>query len=260
MNYFNKLLFLPLLFPFISMAQNNYQPGVVVNLKGDTLHGFINYSEWENNPKKISFKGDPNGAPIKFAANEIKYFNVSVGYLAEYESYEGPISMDNTEINHLMIGRDTSYRLDTVFLKVLQKGKNLTIFAYSDSYKVRFFMRENPGDLPKELVYRLYYKNSDENGLDRSAYENTYKSQLYNIAVKLNVMNDALKNYIEKAEYKEEDILAIAGKINQLSPTDPLTTNPSKPRPFNKAIAIVGGIAVIIFTIVEFASIHKAPN
>ena len=87
----NKLLLTLFLLPLLSSAQNNYQPGFIVNSKGDTLHGFINYTEWGNNPQKISFKPEPSGCPLKFTVNDIKYFSVFVGRLAEYEKYEGPI-------------------------------------------------------------------------------------------------------------------------------------------------------------------------
>jgi hypothetical protein len=120
----NKLLFLILLAPFFSAAQDNYQPGVVVNLQGDTLRGLINYSEWDNNPSSISFKPDQKSGPLKFTANDIKYFSVDVGHLAAYIKYIGPILTDNTDINHLSVGRDSSFREDTVFLKILQQGKN----------------------------------------------------------------------------------------------------------------------------------------
>jgi hypothetical protein len=182
-----------------------------------------------------------------------------VGYLAEYERYEGPISTDYTELEHLHNGRDTSFRLDTVFLKVLQKGKNLVIFSYTDNLKVRYFAVDNAGGQPKELIYRVYYKSSEENTTNGQAYENTYKSQLYDAATKAGVLTENLKNYIEKAEYQENDILAIASKINGVSATDPTKNNLSRPNPINKTIAILGIIAILAATIIGFASIHKLP-
>ena len=74
MRHFSKLFFLTLLLPLFSMAQN-YQPGAVVNLKGDTLYGFINYGDWDNMPKRISFKSAQNNAIVKFSAADIKYYN-----------------------------------------------------------------------------------------------------------------------------------------------------------------------------------------
>lgn len=257
MKNINKLLFLIFLLPFFSVAQTNYQPGAVVNLKGDTIHGFINYREWGNNPKSILFKPESGAAPNKFTANDVQSFSVSVGYLAEYESYKGPISMDNVDIDKLMIGRDSSYKLDTVFLKVLQKGKNLTVFSYTDTYKVRYFINCNSSEQLKELVYRIYYNSAEENGSNRTSYENAFRSQLSSAAAKAGVLTEDLENDIAKAEYRENDILTIVSKINGISVTDPTKNNLSKPNPFNKTIAIMGIIAILAATIIAFAGIHQ---
>jgi len=56
MKYFYLPLLLLLLFPFFASAQSNYKPGYVVTLPDDTIHGFIDYKEWDKNPEKISFK------------------------------------------------------------------------------------------------------------------------------------------------------------------------------------------------------------
>jgi hypothetical protein len=56
MKHFNKLLFAIFLLPLFSNAQSNFRPGYVVTLKGDTLHGFIDYREWDRNPAEVNFK------------------------------------------------------------------------------------------------------------------------------------------------------------------------------------------------------------
>ena len=38
------------------VAQNNYQPGFVVENNGDTVKGSIDYKRWDRSPTKISFK------------------------------------------------------------------------------------------------------------------------------------------------------------------------------------------------------------
>jgi len=214
MNYTKRLIFLTFFVPFFSVAQN-YQPGVIVNLKGDTLHGFIRYKKWEDAPKNIFFKTDSNKAPVKFSVNDIKYFNASVGYLEEFQRYEGPVTTDNTDVDHLYTGKDTSFRIDTVFLKIIQKGKNLILFSYTDNIKTRYFISQNIGDEPKELIYRVYYNNADENSIHKTSYDRTYAKQLEAIAEKLN--NPDLMERIFKTDYTETDLLNIAGRINGIS-------------------------------------------
>jgi len=128
--------------------------------------------------------------------------------------------------------------------------------SYADDLKTRFFIAANYTAKPVELVYRIYYNSIDENGWDRTSYENTFKSQLYQRAVDAGVMNPALKNQVKATEYNEADLLRIAGLINGISATDQTKNNPEIPKGFNKAFAIAGGIAVIVFMIIDFGKFH----
>jgi hypothetical protein len=234
-----------------------YQPGVVVKLNGDTLHGFIDYSEWAINPRSIYFKAGGNGAVVKFTVDDIKYFAASVGHLAEYEKYEGPISTDVTNIDHLNIGKDSTYKTDIVFLRVLQRGKNICLYAYSDNLKTRYYISENKGDKPVELVYRIYYHSGDDNGLNRTVYEYTYKGQLYDAAAKAGIMSVPLKKYISDADYKEEALLYIVSEINGISEADLSKSNPSKAKSSHVALAIAGVAVIIVALIAEFSGHHR---
>jgi len=57
MKYFYLFAFL-ISVSLSSLAQSNYKPGYVVDLRNDTLKGFIDYKEWENNPKTFTFKSN----------------------------------------------------------------------------------------------------------------------------------------------------------------------------------------------------------
>ena len=108
MRFLLNLLLLFLFAPLFSSAQGNYQPGLIVNLQGDTIRGSIDYSEWQNNPERISFEANGADAVQKLSAGEIKFFSVAIGHLAKFVAYDGPISTDVTDINHLSVGRDSS--------------------------------------------------------------------------------------------------------------------------------------------------------
>lgn len=254
MKYSFKALLFVLLVPFFSMGQANYQRGVVVNLKGDTVHGFIDYRGWENNPGSISFKPGVSARPVKLTASDTRYFSLDIGHLAEYVRYAGPISNDVININQIQTGRDTSFKPDTVFLKVLQKGTKLILLSYTDNIKTRFFISRSNADIPGELIYRIYNKSNVEPGENRTAYENTYKSQLYEAAVKAGVMTPALKKDIQTAGYSEADIIRLVSKINGISEKDVSKNNKPKHKIY---IAIALAAAVIIFLANEFSAIHR---
>jgi hypothetical protein len=263
MKYFSQFLSAILLliaflaFPFFSNAQSNDQPGVVVNLKGDTLHGFINYSDWENNPTSIIFKGTTGSAPQKFTPQDVSYFNVSIGRLVEYKAYTGTVSTDNTDTYRISIGKDSSYRQDTIFLKVIQKGKNLILFSYSDSEKIRFFITTNFSDQPAELAYRVYWNNVVATD-SRTEYDNSFKRQLYDVAARAGTLTPELKKDIQKADYKDNDLGVIASKINGGTADDFLKNRPSKAKHVALRIALFGILAIAIIKL-SLATFPKAP-
>ncbi len=150
MNRFTKLLFFALLLPLTSNAQSNYKPGYAVTLKGDTLRGYIDNKDWDINPASINFKtSSTDNHTQKFTVSSISFFTVEN---MSFEKYAGPVSTDITDINRIANGRDTSYRIDTVFLRILQKGKNVALYSYSDDIKTRFYIGEKPDYAPVELV------------------------------------------------------------------------------------------------------------
>jgi hypothetical protein len=222
MKRFYKALLGVFLLPALSYAQSNYKPGYVVNIKGDTLKGFIDYREWGANPDEIRFKSALSDGDSKtFTPSDISYFSITG--LDAYQRYSGLISMDATDKDHLGYSRDTTYKNVTVFFKVLQKGKNVALYSYTDEPKTRFFIGEIPDYAPRELVYRLYYNYTGtpvkgQTGV--TVNENTYQRQLFALANKYGVLDDAMQRDIERTDYKGYDLLAIVTRINKISKND----------------------------------------
>jgi hypothetical protein len=220
MRYSYKAFFIACLLPLFSLAQSNYKPGYVVTLKGDTVRGFIDYRNWDSNPSAISFKSTPDDrSKQKFTVSNIKLFCVS-GFVT-YKRSVCSVSLDETNTAHPNNGRDTSYKIDTVFLKVLQQGKHLALYAYADQIKTRFYIGEYPDYSPTELVYRLYYDSgavTDRRG--KSVDENTYLKQLFALATKYNALDDDLNRDFQGANYLSTDLLTIVSKINGVSKSE----------------------------------------
>ena len=218
MNSLKNVLFALLLLPLFSAAQSNYKPGYVVNLNGDTVKGFIDFRGWDSNPTDVSFKRDINDKEKKtYTLSDITQFGVTG--LATYKKYVCSISMDATNSTHLGEGRDTSSKIETVFLKVLQTGKNLALYEYRDGLKTRFYIGEAPGYNPIELVYRLYYDTGSQSG-SRTVSDDIYQKQLFALANKYNALDDRLTRMFSNTSYNADDILAITSRINNISKAD----------------------------------------
>jgi len=218
MNRFYKLVLPLFLLPLFSMAQSNYKPGYVVTLKGDTIRGFIDYQAWDTNPTTISFKSAISDRDKKtFGLDDVSVINVDK--LAAYKKYDCKISMDVTNSNQLGEGKDTSFRAATVFLKVLQQGKNVALYSYTDDLKTRFYIGDAPDYTPVELVFRIYYDLAAQVH-STTIDDDTYKKQLFALANKYNSLDDHLSAVFENATYNQVDMIRIVSRINNISKTE----------------------------------------
>jgi len=157
LNLIMKLKSLLFLFvvPVFAFAQSNYKPGYVVKNSGDTVKGYINYREWDQSPQKIEFKNQLQSKEvINFTPGETKSFTIDG--LENYISYIGPISMDKSSFPDLPSELDTTKMVDTVYLRVIATGPNVSLFINRDKIKTRFFYKEDGSPL-QELVYHQYY-------------------------------------------------------------------------------------------------------
>jgi hypothetical protein len=225
---------LALLLPPLSViAQSNYKPGYVVDLKGDTLRGYVDYQEWDANPDAINFKKTLTDHEIKYNVDNAAAFGIDK--LETFVKYSGPISTDQVNPDKLLdvSDRDTSFKVVSVFFKVIEKGDRLTLYSYKDDIKIRFFISLPPGSEPKELVFRLTRTNT----------EYTYRKQLARAALQYNELTDNLTASISRAEYEESDILYIVSKINHINKAEFKKDHYSGPK-FNLFV----GAAVNIYT------------
>jgi len=204
--------------PLFTIAQSNYKPGYIVTTKGDTLKGYINYKEWGTNPKSITFKSTLNDKDIhNYDTENLTSFNV-IG-LESYKLYSGPISTDATDPNRISTGRDSSFKVDNVFLKVLFRGQKITLYVYNDS-KRRFYISGNSNYAPYELIYRTYLNGDRTNEGERTIIEAGYKRQLLMLAQQYKMLNDDINTEIRQADYTDADLENVVSQIDGVSKSE----------------------------------------
>jgi len=214
MKTFVTIFIAAFILPLAVIAQSNFKPGYIVHLQGDTVNGFVDYHGWEINPGKIKFKTTKEAQVQQLTTNDISAFGITKK--TDYIRFTGKISMDRVSEVSMAEARDTSFKVATVFLKVLQKGKNLALYCYSDVLKTRYYISEQPAFVPQELVYRLYY-NLDrvDQTHGRTVNEDTYARQLFAFAEKYNALTPMLQHDIENAGYREYYINQVVKQINK---------------------------------------------
>nr|WP_294940949.1 hypothetical protein [uncultured Mucilaginibacter sp.] len=204
-----------LMLPFFAFAQKNFKQAYAVTLAGDTIKGEVDSRDLHDNPKQVKFKTVASNNISVLTPDNTQYLEVD-GKQA-YRRYAGFITLDHISEQQVLNERDTAMRLDTVFLKVLQKGRNLSLYSFSDHIKTRFYITEKDGEMPVELGYRLYYDSGKVNvytGTGRTVNENTYLTQLYNIALKHNLMTPDMQRMLEWCRYTKSYIIEVVNTIN----------------------------------------------
>ncbi len=207
MKYIFTLL---IFFPALAFAQSNYKPGYILTQQGDTVRGFVAYKGW-NTPEKINFKNYADASVEIYKPTGINGFGVKG--INNYETYKGKVSQDRLDLSSLSIGIDSTFRKDTIFLQVVTRGRNLTLFHYKDAIKDRFFIAEKAGP-PTELIYHVYVSNIKNKAGLTEAYDTKYKKQLHALRIKYRPDDTPLINAIQTAEYTEQDLLKVINRLN----------------------------------------------
>ncbi len=213
MKIFYRLSFLLLALPVISSAQGNYKPGFVVTSGGDTVKGTVLYRKWSENPSKFSFKNNKGESRVLNTGNAA---TVCINGHAVYKCFTVWVSQDRyADLNFIAgtdmaIGIDSTKKLDTVFLKMISAGKNVSLYSYTDFTKQRFFIADK-NTAPVELVLHKYFEQEPKLILIE---DKKYKIQLQVLRAVYAPGNTSLTDEIQLAEYNESDLVSIVRKLN----------------------------------------------
>ena len=196
--------------PVLSMGQSNYQKGYVINKTSDTLKGYIDYKPKSNALPSVNFRNDLNAETQTFTPTAIKGYGIDG--LQRFESQHVLISLATTRTEALKTGIDTSSRRATVFLKVLQRGPNVTMYSYTDDIKERFYIKGSSYAEPYELM-RIRYL--DANNSSKVIGTDRYKGQLLFEMRSYNSDTQFSDNDFDDLAYTESEMIRIASILNR---------------------------------------------
>lgn len=199
----NKFL-LAVISCFVSIfvySQPNIRPGYIIDTEGDTIKGYIDYRDWQVNPRTIQFSRSDTGTKITCTPISVRGFGV------EGNIYISQIVQHNIRayrIEDLNYTPTLLYTTDTVFLKALVLGEK-SLYSYYDKVgRDHFYIGK--GNNMELLVYQRYLKKSeDQSALNVIMSNNKYVGQL------ILYLNDcaSLKPQIERAEYTGRSLIGL---------------------------------------------------
>ncbi len=189
-----------------TIAQQAKKKGYVLLNNSDTLHGWIHYKNWEENPRQILFQKDSlNDSPRSFTINDLTCFEI-----AGFDKYvKAVIEKDirPVDLNNLLRGYENKSITDTVFLRQIVSGSIINLYELVDS-KYHFYIKDAVGPF-KELSYKVFL-NEEKDMVSQKNYINQLKSVIGEDKMTLPV-----ENKINRAAYKEKDLKAAVIAINK---------------------------------------------
>ena len=140
----------------ISFSQVNYQSGYVINNNGDTLYGFIDYRNWDENPIGIKFKTKIDANPTTFKSTDISEFGV---HNEIYESGIVDIEISQIQASRLEKDPQIHIKVDTTFLQTLFKGEK-SLYYYKNAEGREYFYIEHDAVF-ELLIYKRFQEWQD---------------------------------------------------------------------------------------------------
>jgi hypothetical protein len=201
-----------ILVPFLSQAQTNFKPGYLINNAGDSIPGFIRYNERNRDPSSFTFETTVNGPSKTYQVSDAKAYGLTG--IVDYKRFAVDVSQSKEALKDLPFALDSTFIRDTVFLRVVQVGKKLSLYSYSDHIKTRFYIKEPNASEPRELIYTTY--RMDERGTVKEY--NKYIRQLTELLLSNNLYTPENQRKMQSLTYNQTQILGIVSLLNDQKP------------------------------------------
>jgi hypothetical protein len=184
-----------------SFCQENFLLGYIISLNSDTIHGFIDYRNWEKNPDEISFRKKLNDNESIYTPIDIKGFSV----LDEiYESAIIKTEISPIDASELTYNAELTFKTDTAFLQTIIKGSKCLYYYMKKDRREQFYIKQDSSF--ELLIYKKYIKKREpikELESNVLIYEN--KKYLGQLTVYLNDCPD-IQAKLKKTEYSKESM------------------------------------------------------
>lgn len=137
-----------------AFAQKNFVKGYYITTAGDTVQSYIDDKNWVRNPKQIRVAQSPESSTFKtLSTSEINGFGLATGDVFVREVVQ--IDKSPVRVNMMKVDSAPLIVTDTVFLRVLVRGKLNLLFIEDENAKEHFYIQKQEGGQPEELaIYR----------------------------------------------------------------------------------------------------------
>ncbi len=222
----------------VSFAQQNYLPGKIIQLNGDTVSGLIDYRDWSNNPKLITFKKSEKSKPQVFTSKSISGFFVNG---ERYVAATFNIEVSPTQTNLLTENAVFITNPESGFLTVLIDGKK-SLYSFKDAKgKNNFYIKNDT--VYELLLYKKYLIRTDKSSV--VAENKRYIGQL---TIYLSNENADVKPSLKGLSYRQKSLIKLFKQYYKI------TGNPIVYLKKKEKIILKGGVlAGLTFGTISFS-------
>lgn len=181
-----------------AIAQERFQAGYIIDLKGDTVIGEIDNRQWERNPVEIKFRKNPTDPVIVFNQFQIKAFGVDGN---NYVSALVKVENTSRNVHNLSFSAEPEITTEAAFLKVIVQGPK-SLYLYQNKMDISNFYIYYESEY-QLLMYKMYLKKTLNN---YELYEN--KNYLGLLTLYLSDCED-IKRKINKTSYSLESLQSL---------------------------------------------------
>ena len=196
------LLLCTLLLSHYSFSQKHYLAGIVTLSSGDSLHGYIEYKNWERTPRRINFKKNPDATVQTFDVRELHGFAINGA-----DKYKRAVVwMDKQTTLNSHQYQASSFQHDTILLRSVVEADKLSLYEFTDN-KTHFFIQAQ-SDTIQELYYREVFDESSSKYLIRPIFQDQLKKYAFG-----HPEQKKLFERIEALQYREKHLKSIVTQI-----------------------------------------------
>ena len=196
------LLLLTTILSLNSYSQINFDKGYFINDSNQKVDCLIKNIDWKNNPTEFEYKLTNNSDTQKATIKTVKEFGIH--NMSKYVRYSVKIDRSSDLINKMSNVKNSVFKEEELFLKVLIEGK-ANLYSFEDSNLKRYFYSLDNSNV-EQLIFKQYINSDNQVGTNKK-----YKQQLWdNLKCSSFVMDK-----IKKMEYEKKELVSFFEEYNK---------------------------------------------
>jgi hypothetical protein len=153
-------------------TQIKFDSGYFVGNDGKRTVCLIKNYDWKYNPTEFLYKQTENAAAQKETIADVREFGIFD--FSRYERFEVDIDTSANQLENISTNAQPEFKRETVFLKVLVKGK-ASLYAFWAENLIRYFIKTDTGQIT-QLIHKSYYNSAEQSSLSEN---NLFRNQLF---------------------------------------------------------------------------------